>query len=54
MFIVVSPRVGTPGETFDPAGHDMAYLLAGGFIVEKSPTSNKKSAKQESEESPEE
>ena len=54
MYIVNSPRVGIVGEPFDPAGHDIAYLLAGGFIVEKSHTKAPKSAKTELEETPEE
>ena len=54
MYIVNSPRVGKVGEPFDPAGYDVAYLLAGGFIVEKSHTKAPKSAKTELEETPEE
>ena len=54
MYIVNSPRVGIVGEPFDPDGHDVAYLLAGGFIVEKSHTKAPKSAKTELEETPEE
>ena len=54
MYIVNSPRVGKVGEPFDPAGHDVAYLLAGGFIVEKSHTKAPKSAKTDLEETPEE
>lgn len=54
MYLVNSPRVGKVGEPFDPVGHDVAYLLAGGFIVEKSHTKAPKSAKTELEETPEE
>jgi hypothetical protein len=54
MYVVNSPRVGTVGEPFNPDGHDVAYLLAGGFIVEKSHTKAPKSAKTELEETPEE
>ena len=33
-YIVVSRRVGTPGDVFDPASEaDAQRLLAGGFIV---------------------
>ena len=45
MYIVNSPRVGTVGEPYDPAGQDVAYLLAAGFIVQKSHTKPPKSAK---------
>ena len=54
MYIVNSPRVGVVGEPFNPDGHDVAYLLAGSFIVEKSHTKAPKSAKTELEETPEE
>jgi hypothetical protein len=54
MYVVNSPRVGIVGEPFNPDGHDVAYLLAGGFIVEKSHTKPAKSAKTEAEENPEE
>jgi hypothetical protein len=45
MYIVNSPRVGTVGEPYDPAGQDVGYLLAAGFIVQKSHTKATKSAK---------
>ena len=33
-YIVVSPRVGTPGDVFNPASEaDAQRLLAGGFIA---------------------
>ena len=54
MDIVNSSRVGKIGEPFNPDGHDVAYLLAGGFIIEKSHTKAPKSAKTEAEENPEE
>ena len=56
MYLVNSPRVGIVGEPYDSAGKevDIAYLLAGGFIVEKSHTKAPKSAKTELEETPEE
>ena len=54
MYLVNSPRVGTVGQPFNPDGHDVAYLLANGFIVEKSHTKAPKSAKTELEETPEE
>jgi hypothetical protein len=54
MYIVNSSRVGKIGEPFNPDGHDVAYLLAGGFIIEKSHTKAPKSAKTEAEENPEE
>ena len=53
MYTIVSPRVGTPGEPFDPAGHDIDYLLAGGFVKKSAPRATR-SAKTEEEESPEE
>ena len=54
MYIVNSSRVGKVGEPFNPDGHDVAYLLAGGFIIEKSHTKPVQSAKTEAEETPEE
>jgi len=36
MYVVVSPRVGTPGEPFEPAeGVNVQALLDAGFIAEK-------------------
>jgi hypothetical protein len=54
MYLVNSPRVGKVGEPFNPEGHDVAYLLAGGFIVAKSPTKPQKSAKTDADENTEE
>ena len=55
MYVIISPRVGIPGEPFEPTGQDVAYLLAGGFIAEKSAPRATKSAKPiEEEESTEE
>jgi len=39
MYVVVSPRVGTPGEPFQPAeGVNVQALLDAGFIAEKNPS----------------
>jgi len=47
-YIVVSPKVGTPGDEYTPAeGINVAALLSGGFIVE-STTIKVKSAKPKS------
>ena len=54
MYLVNSPRVGKVGEPFNPDGYDVAYLLAGGFIVEKSHTKPAKSAKTDEAETTEE
>jgi hypothetical protein len=36
-YVIVSPRVGTPGEPFEPRpGTNVEALLAGGFIEEVS------------------
>jgi len=46
MYEIISPRVGTPGDTFTPDdGTNVEALLAGGFIKEKNPTNNAKSVK---------
>lgn len=51
---IVSPRLGTPGDSFDAdlariKGVNVDALIAGGFIVESTP-SPKKSAKPKQEE----
>lgn len=51
---IVSPRLGTPGDSFDAdlariKGVNVEALIAGGFIVESTP-SPKKSAKPKQEE----
>lgn len=47
MYIVISPRVGTPGEPYEPSEHaDVEWLLANGFISTDKP---KKSSKVKSE-----
>ena len=46
MYEIISPRVGTPGDTFTPDdAANVEALLAGGFIKEKNPTNNTKSVK---------
>jgi len=43
MYIIVSPRLGTPGDTFEPAdGINLQALIDGGFISTDKP---KKSSK---------
>jgi hypothetical protein len=45
VYKIVSPRIGTPGETYTPEdGVNVEALLAGGFIVD---SSKSKPAKQE-------
>jgi len=45
-YVVVSPRVGVPGEPFTPASEaDAQRLLAGGFIAISEKVSTKKPAK---------
>jgi hypothetical protein len=42
---IVSPRIGTPGDNYEPAnGVNVDALLAGGFIIQ-SPTKAPKGAK---------
>jgi hypothetical protein len=52
MYTIISPRIGTPGDKFEPSeGINIQALIEGGFI--KSDKPNTKSAKTE-ETSPEE
>ncbi|HSG60660.1 MAG TPA: hypothetical protein VLA24_04425 [Pseudomonadales bacterium] len=42
MYKIVSPRVGTPGDTYTPVeGVNVEALLAGGFIVKSKPKTTK-------------
>jgi hypothetical protein len=31
-YVIISPRLGTPGDEFDPGDNNVDHLLAGGFI----------------------
>lgn len=50
MYVILSERIGTPGDKFDPtnkryAGANIEALVAGGFIGEPSPTKARKTDK---------
>ena len=43
-YVIISPRLGTPGDEFDPGESNVDHLLAGGFIkqsTEKAPKPSK-------------
>lgn len=31
-YVIISPRLGTPGDEFDPGDDNVDHLLVGGFI----------------------
>jgi hypothetical protein len=43
-YVIISPRLGTPGDEFDPGDSNVDHLLAGGFIrqsTDKTPKPSK-------------
>ena len=51
MYKIVSPRVGTPNDKYEPAeGVNVDALLAGGFIVKDKPKTSKTDKVQDNKE----
>jgi hypothetical protein len=42
-YVIISPRLGTPGDEFDPGDSNVDHLLAGGFIRQSTDKASKPS-----------